>query len=285
MLNLRILIVCVARHLRNVAPELFSALQEAAYHLLVDVEGHAADTIDFIILTEQPKRGGKKLTGNQARGFNMNKIRSYALEKKYDYLFKVDGDMIPPKNGLARLLKTSKTLKAPIVTSLTPERPDKCGTDEFSQSMSWNGNRDARNKIRKLKPFICTGNAGEAFMLMTRSALEKIVWPSYRSAGDYAFWREVRKQGITPYCDPMVICAHKEQKGANRGQLVRGTEWVVKHWTKRICENLRRGKLWYHGFPYAWWYGETPELFLQRLPKHIQTGNEPRWSLYKGKKQ
>ena len=95
----KILIVCVARHLANVAPELFEAIQAMILYTL-RTPRHKKDTIDLTILTEQPRDSkGRIKKNNQARACNMNKIRRHAI-KNYDYVVKVDSDMIPPAHGL-----------------------------------------------------------------------------------------------------------------------------------------------------------------------------------------
>jgi len=283
--SLKVLIICVSHHLGQVVPELFEALQDMARHT-TNSEGHETDTIDLIILTEQPRKNGKMIPGNQARHFNMNKIKEYAIKNGYDYLIKVDSDMIPPKQGLLRLIQTSEANNTQIVTSLTPERPFKCGTDYFSQLMSWNYNEGRTDKIptmiKQQKPFVCTGNAGEAFMLISRQALTKIIWPPCKDRGDYAFWDLVHQKNIKTLCDPQVICAHKERSGKHKGQLIRGTQWVVRYWKNMVLNNVRAGRAWYHGIPYSWWRGESQELFLTKLPQHIESGNENLWLTYEG---
>lgn len=288
---LKILLICVARTLANVSPKLHQALSRMIVYTLQSPK-HSKDTIDFIVLTEQPHDdNGRKLPGNQARRHNMNKIRKYAIDN-YDYIVKMDGDMIPPPHALVYLIATSGKYKAPIVTSLTPERPSKCGTDAFSQVIHWNNNKGRENKIpnaiAKGKPFTCTGNGGEAFMLMTRDALNKIIWPPYGSCGDFAFWREVHKQGIKVVCTPRIVCAH-EERGTRGYMLVRGVAWIVEHWKDVILKNLEEQRAWFHGLPYTWWHGSSPLRFLQILPIHLSRidtqRKEPNWFTYPGQEK
>lgn len=281
----KVLLVCVSHYLGHVAPELYQALCNMVRYTL-QTPANKKDVIDFIVLTEQPcDAKGKKIPGNQARRWNMNKIRKYAI-KNYDYIVKMDSDMIPPPHALVYLISTSRKYKAPIVTSLTPERPRKCRTDEFSQLMSWNNNNGRNNyipnRIKKLRPFICTGNAGESFMLMNREALKKVEWPPYKSSGDFAFWKEVHKQKIAVVCNPRVICAHKTRSGP---PLIRNAEWILKHWKWVILRNLERRRTWYHGLPYKWWYGLPVTQFLKLLPFHLDQKEEPKWFTYRGQKR
>lgn len=281
----KVLLVCVARNLPDVVPELFHALKKMVKYTLL-TPNHEKDTIDWIVLTEQPRDSkGKRLRGNQAIRWNMQKIRKYILQH-YHYIVRMDSDMIPPPHALVTLIKTSVEHKAPIVTSLTPERPAKCGTDEFSQLMSWNENKPRKkivSSIEKLKPFICSGNAGVAFMLMSREAFKTIKWKGLKD--DFAFWNEVHNQHIKVICTPRVVCAHKE----HRPRIVRGTKWVIEHWRKVIMRNLTAKHDWYHGLPYKWWHGLPSTTFLQILPLHLAKPNiqkkEPKWFTYHGKQK
>lgn len=281
----KVLLVCCARHLADVAPELFQALQKMVTYTL-QTPTYEKDVIDYMVLTEQPTikdDEGKKIAGNQARAWNMNKIRMHAIEK-YDYVVKMDADMIPPPHALVTLIQTSVDHDALIVTSLTPERPSKCDTDRFSQLMSWNYNEGRDDeilvKIEGLEPFVCTGNAGEAFMLITRAALEMVEWP-YRSNGDFAFWDKVQELGIKVVCTPKVVCAHKDYEADSL--FIRGKEWVVNHWKDVIIKNLEKDTEWYHGLPYEWWYGLRTSKFLEILPYHLDQEKEPLWFTYRGK--
>lgn len=264
----------MAIRILKVAPELFEALRR------LDAGPH---TVELAILTAQP-RGirGTVLEGNQARRYNMNRIRKWALEQGYDYLVKMDYDMIPPPHALMFMIRKLESLHADICTSLTPERPKKCRTDEFSQVMSWNGNKGAREAIDQPRTFECTGNAGEGFMLMSRRALSKVVWPPYKSCGDFAFWREVHKQGLKVICTPWVICAHKDRSG----ELIRGRDWICSYWCAYIRKNKREGRKWFHGLPYKWPRAETPLGFLEKLPGHLKDQTkEPKWFLYHGRQR
>ncbi|MBA7501123.1 glycosyltransferase [archaeon] len=276
----KILLVCIARHLGDVAPQLFGALRRMVEYTL-QTPGYKQDTIDFIVLTEQPRdKEGKRLAGNQAIRWNMKKVRPHAL-KHYHYILRMDSDMIPPPHALVTLIKTSVKHNAPIVTSLTPERPAKCGTDQFSQLMNWNENEPKEkiiSSIKQLKPFVCTGNAGVGFMLMTSAALKKIKWA--RLKDDFGFWNEVHKLDIKVVCTPRVVCAHKEHRPA----IVRGEKWIVEHWRKVILRNLAAHRNWYHGFPYKWWHGHSVETFLVMLPLHLNQVKEPKWFTYQGNK-
>lgn len=280
---MKVLIVCVARHLANVTPELFAALRTMTLYTL-RTPGHKKDTVDFIVLTEQPRDSkGKRLPGNQAIRWNLQKIRKYILEH-YHYIIRLDSDMVPPPHALITLIKTAVKHKAPIVTALTPERPSKVGTEEFSQLMSWNTNKPRKkiiSSIENLEPFICSGNAGVAFMLMTREAFKIIRWPGLKD--DFGFWIEVHKQKIKVVCNPRVVCGHKDH---SRG-IVRGTQWVIAHWLGVIIKNLTAKHAWYHGLPYKWWHGLIITEFLQMFPKHLAKPNiqekEPKWFTYRGK--
>ncbi|OYD16946.1 hypothetical protein CH330_01370 [candidate division WOR-3 bacterium JGI_Cruoil_03_51_56] len=283
----KILLVCVARCLPDVAPKLFKALGKIVCYTRQTPE-YKKVTIDFTVLTEQPLDGkGKKIPGNQARRTNMNKIRPYAIQH-YDYIVKMDSDMIPPPHALVTLIETSVKHEAPVVTSLTPERPHKCGTDAFSQLMTWNGNEGIEKKIpsriKKLEPFVCTGNAGEAFMLMSREALKKVKWPPYEASGDFAFWDEVHKQKLKVVCTPRVVCAHLDYEAGS--QLIRSAKWVLEHWKTVIIKNIEEKRDWFYGLPYDWWHGLQPLKFLEILPFHLlDQKKEPKWFTYRGKQK
>jgi FkbM family methyltransferase len=51
---------------------------------------------------------------------------------------------------------------------------------------------------------------------------------------------------------------------------------VADYWISKTYRNVEKGKPWYYGLPYQWWYGFQPVDFAREIDEHINE-NEPLW--------
>jgi len=49
---------------------------------------------------------------------------------------------------------------------------------------------------------------------------------------------------------------------------------VVHHWIAYCIYNLERGRPWYYGLPYTWWWGMNLMDFILELPEHVDKEEE-----------
>lgn len=207
-------------------------------------------------------------------GYNMERSRLFAVKWGYDYLFVIQSDIIFPPNALQVLLKVQQQYKAEVVCALTPERPEKVGTDEFVVCMSWNNNPHARARINAGKNFTVTGNgSGYMLVLIDRSVLAKYEFPR-SGASDCDWYAKLRKHQVKVICEVGMRVYHKQRSD---GRIIRGDAHVVQHWRNVTGKNLNQGRLWHQDLPGSWWYGRTRKEFLEQLPEHINE-NRAWWS-------
>ena len=148
----------------------------------------------------------KKITGGRA------KVREYALEHGYDYLFFVDSDVRLPGEALARLIADDKAVVAgvyltiqnimgkrfllPVVADFTDE-PDSCRPMALRESLG---------KDIKEVAWI-----GFGCILIKRAVIEKVTMRYYEksmSGEDVAFCVDARKAGFNIFADFSIKCHH-----------------------------------------------------------------------------
>ena len=67
-------------------------------------------------------------------------------------------------------------------------------------------------------------------------------------------------------------------KRGPRVRVGRSNRTRVRVWKDRIAKNRsKKGKPWYYGLPYRWWYGMNEKQFLKALPSHLDIEREPKW--------
>jgi hypothetical protein len=49
------------------------------------------------------------------------------------------------------------------------------------------------------------------------------------------------------------------------------------HWKSYVLNNIKRGKEWYFGLPYQWWWGMTVLDFIEEIEDHVVREDEPEW--------
>jgi len=229
--------------------------------------------IDIHVLTRQ-----RPVTPDAARpvhlGYNMERSRLFAIKYGYDYMLIVQSDIIFPPNALQVLMKVMEKHKAGVVCPLTPERPEKVGTDKFVVCMSWNNNPHARAHINKGENFRVTGNgSGYMMVLVHKSVFTKHEFPRTASS-DCNWYAGLQKAGVKIICEVNMRVLHKQR---GEGLTIRGDAYLVEYWRKVTAENIKQKRKWYSGLPGKWWNGKSREQFLEQLPKHIDE-NRAWWS-------
>ena len=230
-------------------------------------------TVDLHLLCRQ-----RPVTPKAARpvhlGYNMERSRLFAVKWGYTHMLIVQSDIIFPPNTLQVLMKVMEQHKAGLVCPLTPERPEKVKTDNFVVCMSWNNNPHARAAINKGQPFRITGNgSGYMLVLIDRSVFARHEFPR-TACSDVNWYAKLRKAGVKMICEVGLRIFHKQR---GDGQIIRGNEYVVKHWREVIEANNKSGREWCHGLLGTWWNGLSGQEFLKQLPAHIDE-NRAWWS-------
>lgn len=207
-------------------------------------------------------------------GYTMEFSRQFAVQHGYDAMFIVQSDIIFPPNTLLVLLDVMKKHQAGVVCPLTPERPDKVGTDNFVVCMSWNRNPDARKAINEGRDFRVTGSgSGYMCVLVRRDVFKRFRFPATASS-DMHWYGSLQKARVKIICHVGLRLYHKQRDG----RIIRGDVWVVEHWRRIIEQDEKQGKPWYHHLPGGkWWNGMTKDKFLNELPNHVNE-NRRWWS-------
>jgi len=52
---------------------------------------------------------------------------------------------------------------------------------------------------------------------------------------------------------------------------------IADHWVNHCIINLEQGRPWYHGLPYAWWWGMNLIDFIYEVRDHVLRPDEPLW--------
>ncbi|MEM2259991.1 MAG: methyltransferase domain-containing protein [Candidatus Methanomethylicaceae archaeon] len=212
--------------------------------------------LDFIWLTGVPFKG----EGDKNLCYNLERARQVALTLNYDYMLNIESDIIVPKDCLLKLLEVN----ADVVIGLTPERYEKVKTFLPIQCMDWNNNPDSMNGLLNNKNFEIKGCGGMALTLISRKVFNEVPFP-IKFPCDFCWYAEVLKKGFKIICNPSVRTYHIERCG----RIAKGLESVLDFWKKYIVINQILKKPWYYGIPDKWWWGLTPEKFLEELPKHL----------------
>ncbi len=222
-------------------------------------------TVDLHILSRNdPKR--LKAIRSHHQGYNMERSRQWAVKHGYDYILIVQSDIIFPPETLLTLIRKMKGHKAGVVCPLTPERPEKVGTDGFVVCMSWNGNPHAREKIDVGKDFVVTGNgSGYMCVLVHKSVFSKIPFPVMGNS-DVNWYRKLRESKVKIVCEVSLRIFHKQRDG----KIIRGNKYVVDYWRKIIDKDEKKGFPWFYRIPRRWWWGRSKKEFLQQLPDHME---------------
>uniref|UniRef100_A0A7C4RYN6 FkbM family methyltransferase n=2 Tax=cellular organisms TaxID=131567 RepID=A0A7C4RYN6_FERPE len=68
--------------------------------------------------------------------------------------------------------------------------------------------------------------------------------------------------------------AHKLYHHPDRG-LEKVYDMVAWHWINYCLENISKGRPWYYGLPYTWWWGMSLIDFIFEIRNHVE--DEPEW--------
>lgn len=168
---------------------------------------------------ELEKRGFKviktkrleKLRDMLVEGHNI--LREKALEGKYEYLFLLDADTIPPKDVIERFLKNNKK----VISGL------------YFNPFTFDGKRDYYPLIRIAIPgnkeaWIIPGkniwgsgelikivSAGTGCLFLHKTILEKYkFWydPTAKGCDDTWFFKSLLDDNVDCFCDTSIICTH-----------------------------------------------------------------------------
>lgn len=230
-------------------------------------------TLDLHFLSRNDPKHPKAIRSHQ-QGYNMEMSRQWAVKHEYDYILVVQSDIIFPPETLLVLIEKMKEHKAGVICPLTPERPEKVGTDDFVVCMHWNGNPHARKNINLGKDFEVTGNgSGYMCVLVRRDVFEKIPFP-VRGSSDINWYKALRKAGVKILCHVGLRLGHKQRSD---DLIIRGDIHIVQHWKAKLKNNSQRKKPWFYGLPGKWWWGRSADQFLSQLPEHID-GDRRWWS-------
>ena len=165
------------------------------------------------------------------------------LQTGYEWALWMDDDVIPPADGLEKLLSHN----LPLVTGLYPTRK-KWGEQTLS---AWVKASDGRKSGYVAIGFDQPGRlvkvdvAGMGFLLMHRSVLESVPMPWFRwtwlderdvddataqTSEDFFFFQRCASYGIPLYADMEVLCAHMgvfKMTYVKRGGKVEGPIFTV----------------------------------------------------------
>jgi hypothetical protein len=149
----------------------------------------------------------KKITDGRQR------IRDYAIEKGYDYLWFVDTDVVPPPTALSKLLSDRKDVVAGLyllprnfngISKILPIVQDFADEEGYCRPM---GLTEVLNDN-----VIEVSCAGFGCTLATREVLEKVdlrYFEKSMAGEDTAFFVDVREAGFRTFADNSVKCAHR----------------------------------------------------------------------------
>ena len=226
--------------------------------------------VDLMVLTVNKHKHAIRALNN---GYNLTRARDFAIQHGYDAMFIVESDIVFPPETLLTLLDVMKKTGAGVVCALTPERPEKVGTDQFVVCMSWNGNPHARRAINEGRDFRVTGcGSGYMCVLVRRNVFKRFKFPE-RVASDMNWYHQLQRAGVKVVCHVGLRLFHKQRSD---GRIIRGNRYVVEHWRRIIEDDERQGNPWYYRLPGGrWWWGRTKDKFLNELPNHIN--EDRRW--------
>ncbi len=138
-----------------------------------------------------------------------NLIRDILLQGDYSHLLFLDQDVILPPDGIARLLAHQRG----VVSGVYCKEID---GDIYAMIVlpDWR----SRPSGIKVTPFVRLRNrglieieaAGFGCLLIKREICEGIAFRHEQTiGGDLAFCADVRRSGISVYCDTTLVCAHR----------------------------------------------------------------------------
>lgn len=197
---MKILIVTVTTSYRDIKGETKRAVEN------LEINNHI---VDWLILTEQLNVDtGDEWKIGPTIWFNLEKARRYALTEKYDYMFILEWDVVPPEHTLLSLIDAD----ADVAVGLYPERPTKVGEKyggQLLQCCPWSNIPNAEELVLKGEPFeITEGEAGLGCVLIRRSAFEKVKFKWTR-----AWYYDLYTLNLRVVLDPRVICGHVDRDG------------------------------------------------------------------------
>lgn len=140
------------------------------------------------------------------------KLRRYALDKGYDYLFFVDTDVVLPETALARLLSARKDLVAGVclnnININGTSRVLPC-LFNFNEKETYFSPMQLNDVMNNKLHEVAAG--GLSCTLVTRNVLEKVGLRCFESSNageDIAFFVDVKSAGFRTFADNKVKCAH-----------------------------------------------------------------------------
>ena len=158
-----------------------------------------------------------------------NILRKHVLDNKYDYLFSLEQDVIPPKDILERLLSHKKqiisgvyykkvyiTLNNQEITKITPLLWKITQEDKKHNLMTYLTDEELEQS-NLLKVDVC----GLGCLLIHKDVLQKIKFryeKQEKAFDDVWFCKDVSKQDFQIFADPTLKCKH----------LTEGMDWNIK---------------------------------------------------------
>jgi GT2 family glycosyltransferase len=142
-------------------------------------------------------------------------IRQYAIAQKYDYIFWIDSDTIPPIDVLDRFLHHNKEVVSGVytykgtdrvvATILVDKEKDLCSTVPYEKVIE-QGLKDELLEIRA---------CGFGCLLMHKSIFEQIPFEtefSQHESEDIRYCQRIGEKNITLWLDCKVVCLHLSDK-------------------------------------------------------------------------
>ena len=158
-------------------------------YTFVDLKDAFSHNIDLQYITESGFTFKRYYKVIQLRNFYLD----IALKRQYDWLLQIDGDVLPPKDGLQQLLATNKRYVGAGVVSKN------------------GGLYVVPDKMKDNKVYKCQ-ILGNCFHLEHRDCFSTpyLIKKNKRppTADTYLRLRELEKRDIFPYCCPWVKCKH-----------------------------------------------------------------------------
>lgn len=147
-----------------------------------------------------------------------NVLRQKALDEGYDYFFSLEQDVIPPPDGLKRLLSYNEKIISGIYTknySIVDEQDREVGRQELPLVWVFDHNKIRQLTMRELNParLIQAVLTGVGCILIHRSVLEKIEFrwdPAHKGFDDTFFCKDAQKHGFKIFADTGLLCEHLE---------------------------------------------------------------------------
>ena len=158
-----------------------------------------------------------------------NLLRERALEGKYDYLFSLEQDVIPPKNIIEGLLRHKKEVVSGVVYHFFPKRKENKEAQEWiekpmlaikSQKTPGKLAFLSSDQIKDINAFIEVDYCSMGCLMISRKILEKVKfrYEEYKEANkenpedvkwdDMCFCSDVQKLGKKIYADLGAKCGH-----------------------------------------------------------------------------